>query len=396
MFFLIRPTQNIVVDFQGYPIFRRVTGTGTLQLDISFFNQSPYFYYLQIWTNNSFMLQASLNISGTFNPTNLPLLMTGVANGIANGNIGRYNGATLATTPLNNATTFVNLTGVTIDLIGANDARNFDTAEILLYGRVLTASEYEQVEGYLAWKWGLVGNLPITHPFRFIPPIFSLPVPPTPISSFDFNNYTASSSTLANSIAGGGAMTVYLPANNTFVTSSPGNFHLTIFAPNNFPSSTGGLSVATVTNARTIEMWVRYDGVAGNLGYGQYFLDARNGLTNGYWITSANSTADNIGGGNADFNNGIFYNNGTPTTINAVAGTPLVGPVLINTGWRQIVIVLPNSFTDDIAFFIRFSLDIQGMPISVAQISIYNEALSQAQVRSLFNSKRTRYGLSPI
>ena len=43
---------------------------------------------------------------------------------------------------------------------------NFDVAEILVYGANQTISERQSLEGYLAWKWGLLTNLPVTHPFR--------------------------------------------------------------------------------------------------------------------------------------------------------------------------------------------------------------------------------------
>uniref|UniRef100_A0A6C0IAR1 Lectin/glucanase superfamily protein n=1 Tax=viral metagenome TaxID=1070528 RepID=A0A6C0IAR1_9ZZZZ len=39
--------------------------------------------------------------------------------------------------------------------------------EILLYSNVLTTSQRQQVEGHLAWKWGLQSNLPVGHPYRF-------------------------------------------------------------------------------------------------------------------------------------------------------------------------------------------------------------------------------------
>jgi len=42
---------------------------------------------------------------------------------------------------------------------------NFDCAEILVYGTSLTTAQRQQVEGYLAWKWGLQARLPSTHPF---------------------------------------------------------------------------------------------------------------------------------------------------------------------------------------------------------------------------------------
>jgi hypothetical protein len=41
--------------------------------------------------------------------------------------------------------------------------------EILLYSNVLTTSQRQQVEGHLAWKWGLQANLPAGHPYRFNP-----------------------------------------------------------------------------------------------------------------------------------------------------------------------------------------------------------------------------------
>jgi hypothetical protein len=37
--------------------------------------------------------------------------------------------------------------------------------EILHYNRSLTVNERQQVEGYLAWKWGMQSSLPSTHPY---------------------------------------------------------------------------------------------------------------------------------------------------------------------------------------------------------------------------------------
>jgi hypothetical protein len=44
-------------------------------------------------------------------------------------------------------------------------------SEVLSYDRVLSTSERQQVEGYLATKWGLRGNIPATHPFKLFPPL---------------------------------------------------------------------------------------------------------------------------------------------------------------------------------------------------------------------------------
>ena len=44
--------------------------------------------------------------------------------------------------------------------------------EIILFSTALSLQQQQQVEGYLAWKWGLQGKLPPTHPYK------SFPTPP--------------------------------------------------------------------------------------------------------------------------------------------------------------------------------------------------------------------------
>jgi hypothetical protein len=41
--------------------------------------------------------------------------------------------------------------------------------EIIYYTENLTTAQIQQVEGYLAWKWGLQANLPVGHPFKYNP-----------------------------------------------------------------------------------------------------------------------------------------------------------------------------------------------------------------------------------
>jgi hypothetical protein len=42
--------------------------------------------------------------------------------------------------------------------------------EVILYTSALTTAQQQNIEGYLAWKWGLVGSLPANHPFKNWPP----------------------------------------------------------------------------------------------------------------------------------------------------------------------------------------------------------------------------------
>ena len=43
-------------------------------------------------------------------------------------------------------------------------------SEVLYYASDITTPQRQQVEGYLAWKWGIVNDLPANHPFKNSPP----------------------------------------------------------------------------------------------------------------------------------------------------------------------------------------------------------------------------------
>ncbi len=42
--------------------------------------------------------------------------------------------------------------------------------EVIHYNAALNTEQRQKLEGYLAWKWGLQGNLPSSHPYKNIPP----------------------------------------------------------------------------------------------------------------------------------------------------------------------------------------------------------------------------------
>jgi hypothetical protein len=42
-------------------------------------------------------------------------------------------------------------------------------SEAIIINRALSTADRQRVEGYLAWKWGLVGSLPSTHPYKKTP-----------------------------------------------------------------------------------------------------------------------------------------------------------------------------------------------------------------------------------
>ena len=53
----------------------------------------------------------------------------------------------------------------------------FSIGEVIIYNKFLSTTERQQVEGYMAWKWGLAGSLPSNHPYKNSPPGLPIAVP---------------------------------------------------------------------------------------------------------------------------------------------------------------------------------------------------------------------------
>lgn len=76
------------------------------------------------------------------------------------------NTGTVATTLALNATGGVHIGGGKVESIGKG---GFDVSEIII-AQNITNTDKKRIEGYLAWKWGLVANLPADHPYKTVAP----------------------------------------------------------------------------------------------------------------------------------------------------------------------------------------------------------------------------------
>lgn len=143
-----------------------ITNTGTVDYGrtdsaIVLFNQSGTGTIANYRTsgplaNNAIAANTPFLATSQFNGTNALLWFNGTAGTLASSassgtfNSLRYGVGNLATP-----------TGeVWIGFIG----------EVVLYNTALTTAQRQQVEGYLAWKWGLQGSLPADHPYKNAPP----------------------------------------------------------------------------------------------------------------------------------------------------------------------------------------------------------------------------------
>jgi hypothetical protein len=82
-------------------------------------------------------------------------------------NINGTNSVTFTEIPAQSQTETQNTYFGTIDT-GINGAVEF--YEIILYTTNISTQQRQELEGYLAWKWGLQRSLPSSHPFFNFPP----------------------------------------------------------------------------------------------------------------------------------------------------------------------------------------------------------------------------------
>ena len=124
------------------------------------------------FNQNTISFSDSVNASGvTVTGTAWNIFIFGYNSGTV-GTPYRVNGTTRATVVASGSAAADLLVTQPLFLNG-NASGQFDTAEVaevLHFNETLTVRQAEQIEGYLAWKWGLVGNLPVTHPYRTAPP----------------------------------------------------------------------------------------------------------------------------------------------------------------------------------------------------------------------------------
>ena len=93
-----------------------------------------------------------------------------------------YTGTNATSTQSQTSTTF---TIGSSSSVGSGYKINGEVAEILVYVGTVSTAQQQQIEGYLAWKWGLQGSLNPSHPYATVnpdPPIY--PVVPYPFLSY--------------------------------------------------------------------------------------------------------------------------------------------------------------------------------------------------------------------
>lgn len=147
-----------------YLLWWNETGAwGQIQLYISQTRIDWRFGTSQVGNQPTYPLNSPANVGTTYNIfmiSKVGTAETAYQNGTL---VASYTAAN--TTIQNTSSTFI----ITGPSLGTLTYSTNNIAEILIYTGDMSASR-QRIEGYLAWKWGLVANLPANHPFKNTPP----------------------------------------------------------------------------------------------------------------------------------------------------------------------------------------------------------------------------------
>jgi hypothetical protein len=147
-----------------------------------------------------------------------------------------------------------------------------DIGEILVFNRKLSTDEEQQIEGYLAHKWGGSANLPTSHPYRYVAPVFDNAPQLTPgIGQYGYDQITRAGligewlfddNDTASAIADTSGMASPsngAVVNGTFSTDTPrGSGHsINFFGSNGYAtiSTAGKETLFNGSDAMTIALW---------------------------------------------------------------------------------------------------------------------------------------------
>lgn len=115
-----------------------------------------------------------LNVNGRVTANTITMVSDIVTSTAVSGSLlraGFINGSPMDNRPINSATG-VNFTSSGSSRLGdaAGGYLLGTIYEVLFFNTSVSTAQRQQLEGYLAWKWSLQGNLPATHPYKKFPP----------------------------------------------------------------------------------------------------------------------------------------------------------------------------------------------------------------------------------
>jgi hypothetical protein len=267
--------------------------------------------------------------------------------------------------------------------------------EVIIFNRPLSADDRQTVEGYLAWKWGLQGSLPSTHPYVLKNPgalstTFSVATSGLQVYLAP-DTYSGSGTTWDNIQNSTDATLVNSPsysAQNGFTFNGTNQYASLPNAP--------GITDFTISNNYTVESWVYIPPTAATgaivekwSGSGGYPYVCR-------WENSINSVRYAVYNGTANPSLLVPVSTGVWMQLVGVfnhSGTTLSGyrnGSLVSSTTLSITGTINNN---DGLYLAARGIGATLFAGSIGIVRIYSRALSATEVLQNFQADRGRYGI---
>jgi hypothetical protein len=297
------------------------------------------------------------------------------------------NAATGATDTLGSA---LNLP-ITSQIIGANSGAgevfNGNFYDVLVYSTALTTTQRQDVEGYLAWKWGIQTTLPSNHPYRNSAPT---PVAPQPLVFLNATNYSGSGAWLDESGNGKNAT----KSVGTIAKSAAGN---SLVFDGSTAWSLPNLSLGA--GNWTTSVWYKPTGTPTGSSKQALFAqnDGGNGKNNIVITYDFNWSGTILKAGYFTPFNGFFGTDIPLTTNNWVHIVSTYDGNIRRTYANNVLLGTANVTTPSLdggaAYLIGgyFQSAANYIVGEIGHVCVYNGALSQGEVSDLYNQTRPTF-----
>jgi hypothetical protein len=270
--------------------------------------------------------------------------------------------------------------------------RTWELGEMILFNVNLDTAQRQQVEAYLAWKWGLVGNLPTAHPYKTAR-LFTRPFNPLDIAGCQFWIDAADARTVTLS---GNTVTGVADKSGNGRNLSNGNiftYNQTLFNgkyPSFYNSSTGGLlglnSSVSLAQPLTIFAMAQSETPNNTFAHIADSLNSGSRVVLYFWNSNSSFRTRLFAGGE------IEDLSGPMTFVNSYVANTTASQIYINGALRTSGDIGSGALSG-LVIASRFTTTEQSWRGHLCEVLIYSSVLSSSDRQQVENYLAEKWGL---